>query len=83
MHHMKSVTVRDLRYDFPKVERLLREGNPVHVTKRGKIVAMLAPEQGHPSAPLPDFMSRIRTIFGDRVLSVSGAELIRRDRDRY
>jgi antitoxin (DNA-binding transcriptional repressor) of toxin-antitoxin stability system len=83
MYHMKTITVRDLRYDFPKVERILREGGEVKVTKRGKVIAKLAPEPGPAPAPLPDFMSRIRATFGDRVLSISGAELIRRDRDRY
>jgi hypothetical protein len=32
---------------------------------------------------MPDFLARMRAIFGDRVLEVSGAELIRQDRDRY
>ena len=38
---MKTVTVRDLRYDFPKVERMLREGQALRVTKRGKVIARL------------------------------------------
>lgn len=82
MHHMKSVTVRDLRYDFPKVERLLREGNPVHVTKRGKIVAMLAPGQEPATAPMPDFMGRLRALYGDKCLSIPGSEIVRQGRDR-
>ena len=83
MYHMRTITVRDLRYDFPKVERILREGKEVQVTKRGRVIAKLAPEPEPVPPPLPDFMGRIRTIFGDRVLAVSGAELIRQDRDRY
>lgn len=89
MYHMKSVTVRDLRYDFPKVERLLKEGKPVRVTKRGKAFARIelekdsAPDYEPGTAPLPDFMGRLREIFGERVLPVTGAELIREDRDRY
>jgi antitoxin (DNA-binding transcriptional repressor) of toxin-antitoxin stability system len=83
MHHMKTVTVRDLRYDFPKVERILRKGIEVQVTKRGKAIARLTPE---PTArpPLPDFLGRMRANFGDKVLEVSGAELISADReDRF
>ena len=30
---------------------------------------------------MPDFLGRLREIYGDRMLEVSGAELIRQDRD--
>jgi len=83
MYHMKSVTVRDLRYDFPKVERILREGKEVKITKRNKVIAKLVPESSAAGVPLPDFAQRLKEIYGDRVLETSGAELIREDRDRY
>ena len=80
MYHMKTVSVRDLRYDFKKVETLLREGQTVHVTKRSKVIAHLIPE---PAArpPLPDFLARMRANYGDKVLEPSGAELISEDRE--
>ncbi len=85
MYHMKTVTVRDLRYDFPKVERILREGKPVRITKRGKVIATLEPENEAGTAagrpPLPDFLGRLNEIYGDKVLEVSGAELISADRE--
>jgi hypothetical protein len=31
---------------------------------------------------VPDFMARLRKIYGDKVLAVSGADLIAADRDR-
>jgi antitoxin (DNA-binding transcriptional repressor) of toxin-antitoxin stability system len=80
MYHMKSVSIRDLRYDFPKVERLLSEGNELQVTKRRKVIARLTPERDG-KAPLPDFLARMRANYGDKVLEVSGAELISLDRD--
>jgi antitoxin (DNA-binding transcriptional repressor) of toxin-antitoxin stability system len=83
MYHMKSVTVRDLRYDFPKVERILREGKEVQITKRKKVIAKLVPEAAASAAPLPDFSHRLQEIYGERVLERSGAELIREDRNRY
>ena len=83
MYHMKSVSVRDLRYDFPKVERILREGKEIRVTKRGKVIARLAPEPQTTPPPVPDFMGRLRAIYGDRVLPTTGAEIVRQDRDRY
>ena len=83
MYHMKSVTVRDLRYDFPKVERILRQGKEVQITKRGKVVAMLAPPPRAERPPMPDFMGRLKAIYGDRIMPTTGAELIRQDRDRF
>lgn len=85
MYHMKTVTVRDLRYDFPKVERLLREGKSLLVTKRGKTVARIEPESesgvAPGTAPLPDFLGRLNEIYGDQVFEVSGADLISEDRE--
>ena len=77
---MKTVSVRDLRYDFKMVEQLLREGDPIQITKRRKVIARLTPE---PAArpPLPDFLGQMREIFGDKVLKVTGAEIISEDRD--
>ena len=80
---MKTVSVRDLRYDFPKVERLLREGKDVQVTKRKRVIARLVPEPVVVPPKMPDFMARMKKIFGNKVLKVSGAELIAQDRDRY
>jgi antitoxin (DNA-binding transcriptional repressor) of toxin-antitoxin stability system len=81
---MKTVSVRDLRYDFPKVEALLKAGEEIRITKRKRVIARLTPEplpdhNGRP--PLPDFLGRMRANFGDRVLEVTGAEIISADRD--
>jgi antitoxin (DNA-binding transcriptional repressor) of toxin-antitoxin stability system len=77
---MRSVSVRDLRYDFKSVERLLRAGEEVRVTKRRKVIARLVPEPG-PKVEMPDFMARMRAQFGSKVLAVTGAEIVSMDRD--
>ena len=83
MYHMKTVSVRDLRYDFKKVERLLHQGDEIQITKRRKVIARLTPERAH-RPPLPDFMARMRANYGDKVFEVSGADLISADReDRF
>lgn len=83
MYHMRTVSVRDLRYDFKAVERLLLSGEELQVTKRRKVIARLTPE-GSKKTPLPDFMARMRANFGDKVLDVSGADLISAEReDRF
>ena len=82
MHHMKTVSVRDLRYDFKKVERLLSQGDEIQITKRRKVIARLTPEPAE-RPPLPDFLARMRANYGDKVFEVSGADLVSWDRDRY
>jgi antitoxin (DNA-binding transcriptional repressor) of toxin-antitoxin stability system len=77
---MKTVSVRDLRYDFPKVEEMLRAGEEIRITKRRRVIARLTPEPAE-RPPLPDFLGRMRDIFGDRILKVTGAEIISDDRD--
>ncbi|MGA2536937.1 MAG: hypothetical protein ABSF53_13035 [Terracidiphilus sp.] len=81
---MKTVSVRDLRYDFPKVEAMLRSGEEIRITKRRRVIARLSPETtpglaGRP--PIPDFLGQMRANFGDRILEVTGAEIISADRD--
>ncbi len=83
MYHMKSVSVRDLRYDFKKVEQLLSQGEEIQVTKRRHVIARLVPEKPAERPPMPDFLGRLKAIYGDKVMAISGAEIIRMDRDRY
>jgi antitoxin (DNA-binding transcriptional repressor) of toxin-antitoxin stability system len=83
MHYMTKASLHDLRYEFRKIERLLLQGEEIQITKRRRVIARLVPES--PSSPpeLPDFRTRVRAIYGDKVLAVSGADLIGEDRHRY
>ena len=79
---MRTVSIRDLRYDFKMVEGILRQGEEVKITRRRKVIARLVPEPAQPP-PMPDFMERMRSIYGDQLLPVTGAEIVHEDRDRY
>lgn len=83
MYHMRKASVRDLRYDFKKIERLLYQGEEIQITKRRQVIARLVPESIEAQAEFPDFRARVRAIYGDKTLAVSGAEIIREDRNRY
>jgi antitoxin (DNA-binding transcriptional repressor) of toxin-antitoxin stability system len=83
MYHMKKASVRDLRYGFKKIEHLLRQGEEIQITKRRRVIARLVPEKTRSAAQMPDFLERLRAIYGDQMLEVSGAELIAQDRSRY
>ena len=82
MYHMKA-TVRDLRYRFSKIEDLLDEGREIEITKRKRVIARLVPPSPPVRSKRPDFLGRLKKIYGDKVLAVSGAELLAQERDRY
>jgi antitoxin (DNA-binding transcriptional repressor) of toxin-antitoxin stability system len=83
MYHMTKASVRDLRYEFKKIERLLRQGEEIQITKRRRVIARLVPEGEDIVKKMPDFRARVRKIYGDKILAVSGADLLAADRDRY
>jgi antitoxin (DNA-binding transcriptional repressor) of toxin-antitoxin stability system len=83
MYHMTKASVRDLRYEFKKIERLLLQGEEIQITKRRRVIARLVPERKEVAKKMPDFDARVRRIYGDKVLAVSGADLISWDRNRY
>jgi antitoxin (DNA-binding transcriptional repressor) of toxin-antitoxin stability system len=83
MYHMKKASVRDLRYDFKKIERLLHQGEEVQITKRRRVIARLVPEGVESSAVVPDFLGRLRKIYSEKMLTKTGAQLLDEDRSRY
>jgi antitoxin (DNA-binding transcriptional repressor) of toxin-antitoxin stability system len=82
MYHMKSMSVRDLRYRFPQVEAQLRQGEEVAITKRKRVIARLVPERPAKRV-MPDFAARLKAIYGDRIAKVSGAELVSMQRGEW
>jgi antitoxin (DNA-binding transcriptional repressor) of toxin-antitoxin stability system len=77
---MKTASIRDLRYRFPEVEDLLRDGEEIQITKRRRVIARLIPEAGAGTGSRPDFAARLRKLYGSKVLQVSGAELLAEER---
>ena len=80
---MKQASVRDLRYNFPAVERMLRQGETIEITKRKRVIGRLMPVVPEAKPKMPDFMARLKKIYGNRIIKPSGAEMIARERDRY
>lgn len=68
---MKTATLRKLRHDFGSVFAWVEQGEPVGISKRGKIIALLSPPPSpKPVKPKkrPDFAARLKRIYGDLVL---------------
>jgi antitoxin (DNA-binding transcriptional repressor) of toxin-antitoxin stability system len=82
MHHMKRASVRDLRYRFVEIERLLQQGEELEITRRKQVIARLLPVR-LPVPRHPDFLARLHHIYGDKKLQVSGAQLLAQERERY
>jgi len=76
----KKASIGDLRYRFSAVEKLLRDGHEVQITKRKRVVARLLPPEPPARVEMPDFLGRMEKIFGKKRLKMSGAEQIALDR---
>ena len=65
---MKTATVRDLRYDFPKIEAWLAGGEEILITKHSKPIGTFSANTGFkkPLPPLPDFTARARATWKGR-----------------
>ena len=68
---MKTATVRDLRYRSPCVAAGIAEGEPVEITKAGKLFARLVPPASvkSPKVVKPDIMAQLKATWGDRIFS--------------
>ena len=68
---MKSATVRQLRHNFGTVLAIVEEGEPVQITKRGNIIALVCPPPAREPgkrAKRPNFAARLRRIYGSKLL---------------
>lgn len=76
---MKTATVRDLRYDFPKIEGWLAGGEEILITKHAKPIARISADvaPGEALVPLPDFAARRRKTWGDRIFTQQEVEEMR------
>jgi len=78
--NMHTLTVRDLRYDFAKVEAWLADGQEIEITKHGKPVARLSPPRPERSGEFNIDAHRrwMNETWGDRVFT---AEEVREMRE--
>jgi antitoxin (DNA-binding transcriptional repressor) of toxin-antitoxin stability system len=83
MGKMRSVTVREVCREFSrKVEAPLRRGETLILRKRKEVLGRIVPERAE-AMTYPDFEARRKKIFGDRVLDLNVAEILREERNRF
>jgi antitoxin (DNA-binding transcriptional repressor) of toxin-antitoxin stability system len=79
---MTSASVRDLRYHFPEIEARLSKGETIAIRKRRKVIAHLTPVR-RKAEPYPDFAAIRKQIFGNKVVSTTGTDLMVEERGEY
>ncbi|MEI8342361.1 MAG: hypothetical protein WCH43_12615 [Verrucomicrobiota bacterium] len=82
MHHMKTATIRDLRYNFPRVEAWLSGGEEIELTKRGRVLGRIVPDLTRDTKrKMPDFAARAKSICGG--LKIGTASILDHNKGRY
>jgi prevent-host-death family protein len=72
-----SVSVRELQQNLKRVMARVQRGEVVEVTRRNRPVARLAPVRpARPVSSWPDLEARTRAVFGDRVITPAGSDIV-------
>ena len=73
----RSVSVRELQQNLKRVMARVERGETVEVTRRQRPVAQLTPARPkQPVSDWPDLDERTRSVFGDRIISPGGSEVV-------
>jgi prevent-host-death family protein len=76
-----SVSIRQLQQNLKRVMARVERGEVVEVTRRNRPVARLAPVRpSRPASEWPDLEARTRAVFGDRVISPGGSDVVVEER---
>ncbi len=73
---MQYTTIRELKHETGKVLAIVEAGETVEVRRRKQPVAFLSPVTRPKVSNQPDFAARLREIYGERVLQMTGTDLM-------
>lgn len=62
---------------------MLAEGESIEITKRKQVIGTLTPANLRRKVDFPDFMVRLKKIYGDKVMKVSWADFLAERKGRY
>jgi prevent-host-death family protein len=81
MAKSSSVSVRELQQNLKRVMTRVERGETVEVTRRNRPVAKLSPARSSAAvSEWPDLGARTRSVFGNRVVTPSGSQVISDER---
>jgi prevent-host-death family protein len=76
-----SVSVRELQRGLERVVTRVERGEIIEVTRRNRPIARLSPARlSAPALDWPDLDARTRSVFGNRVVSARGCQVVSKDR---
>ena len=76
-----SVSIRELQQNLKRVMARVERGETVEVTRRRRPVARLAPAKAiRAMSDGRDLEARTRSVFGNRVISPGGSDMVIEDR---
>jgi antitoxin (DNA-binding transcriptional repressor) of toxin-antitoxin stability system len=78
--HMKTSTIRELKHSTSTVLGWVATGETVEVRRRNQLVAVLSPPKRAGRIAKPDFVARLRKVYGSAVLPVTGTALVSESR---
>ena len=77
---MRVTTIRELKHQTSKVLGWVAQGETVEIRRRNEPVALLSPPQRKRAVQRPDFMARLRSLYGTKVLEKTGTDLVSESR---
>ena len=82
MSKIATISIRELQQNLKQVMERVERGQVVEVTRRRRAVARLSPlvDKSGPASPWPDLNARARTVFGARLVTPSGSDVVIEDR---
>ena len=79
-HVMKTTTIRELKHATTTVLGWVAGGESVEVRRRNEPVAVLSPPTRRVRVVRPDFVARLRAIYGAKVLATTGTDVVAESR---
>ena len=73
---MKTTTIRELKHETGKVLEWVARGETVEVRRRRKPIARLSPPEQPATIVRPDFLGRLRKIYGTTTLRRKGPDVV-------
>lgn len=78
--HMKTTTIRELKHATSTVLGWVAAGEMVEVRRRNHPVAVLSPPKRAGRIVRPDFVARLRKVYGSTVLPGTGTAIVSESR---
>ena len=73
---MKTASIRELKHNTRHVLTWVSGGETVEVLRRNQLVAILSPPPSAQAAPIPNYVRRLRAIYGDERLKHTGTTVV-------